>query len=151
MSQISPVVGRYAENYPPVYDESNQLEQEEGQTGVKDFRPSEGPRLGLTRALIHSGASGNLEDKDWVLLAPQAAWAGTGCSKRTLHLGNTHFKFSFLLSFEYCVSTDRPPTSKVSQQPPVPPQRPMAALPPLPTGRNSSVSLLPFFQATLYP
>ncbi|MEJ1287600.1 lymphocyte cytosolic protein 2 [Cricetulus griseus] len=46
---------------------------------------------------------------------------------------------------------DRPPTSKVSQQPPVPPQRPMAALPPLPTGRNSSVSLLPFFQATLYP
>ncbi|CAO2642509.1 Lymphocyte cytosolic protein 2 [Lemmus lemmus] len=33
---------------------------------------------------------------------------------------------------------DRPPTSKVSQQPPVPPQRPMAALPPLPTGRNPS-------------
>ncbi|XP_028750732.1 lymphocyte cytosolic protein 2 isoform X1 [Peromyscus leucopus] len=34
---------------------------------------------------------------------------------------------------------DRPPTSKVSQQPPVPPQRPMAALPPLPTtGRNHS-------------
>ncbi|KAL1778629.1 lymphocyte cytosolic protein 2 [Sigmodon hispidus] len=31
---------------------------------------------------------------------------------------------------------DRPPTSKVSQQPPVPPQRPMAALPLLPTGRN---------------
>lgn len=33
---------------------------------------------------------------------------------------------------------DRPPTGKVSQQPPVPPQRPMAALPPLPTGRNHS-------------
>ncbi|EDM04084.1 lymphocyte cytosolic protein 2, isoform CRA_c [Rattus norvegicus] len=44
---------------------------------------------------------------------------------------------------------DRPPTGKVSQQPPVPPQRPMAALPPLPTGRNHSVSLFPFFQAAL--
>uniref|UniRef100_A0A8C6QLS2 Lymphocyte cytosolic protein 2 n=1 Tax=Nannospalax galili TaxID=1026970 RepID=A0A8C6QLS2_NANGA len=32
----------------------------------------------------------------------------------------------------------RPPTGKVSQQPPVPPQRPMAALPPLPTSRNHS-------------
>ncbi|XP_020019975.1 lymphocyte cytosolic protein 2 isoform X2 [Castor canadensis] len=31
---------------------------------------------------------------------------------------------------------DRPPTGKVPQQPPVPPQRPMSALPPLPTGRN---------------
>lgn len=33
---------------------------------------------------------------------------------------------------------DRPPTGKVSQQPPVPPLRPKPALPPLPTGRNHS-------------
>ncbi|XP_013011663.1 lymphocyte cytosolic protein 2 [Cavia porcellus] len=33
---------------------------------------------------------------------------------------------------------DRPPAGKHPQQPPVPPQRPMAALPPLPTGRNHS-------------
>lgn len=46
---------------------------------------------------------------------------------------------------------DRPPTGKVSQQPPVPPLRPKPALPPLPTGRNHSVSLLPFFQAALFP
>ncbi|OBS71980.1 hypothetical protein A6R68_13443, partial [Neotoma lepida] len=44
---------------------------------------------------------------------------------------------------------DRPPTSKVSQQPPVPPQRPMAALPPLPTGRNHSERNQHFLTRTL--
>lgn len=39
--------------------------------------------------------------------------------------------FSFHLNA--FISTDRPPTGKV-QQPPVPPQRPMPTLPPLPTG-----------------
>uniref|UniRef100_A0A8C5NVR7 Lymphocyte cytosolic protein 2 n=1 Tax=Jaculus jaculus TaxID=51337 RepID=A0A8C5NVR7_JACJA len=38
---------------------------------------------------------------------------------------------------------DRPPCGKVPQQPPMPPQRPVAAFPPRPTGRNHSPLPLP--------
>lgn len=57
---------------------------------------------------------------------------------------DTHLGFALLLSlYHSCLSTDRPPSGKVSQQPPVPPQRPMAALPPLPVSRNHSVGRAP--------
>lgn len=140
---------RYYGNYPHVC---------KSHTNLSRKRSIQWPRLPVSCRTqtgsdsvtgTHAGVGG-LEVKDR-LLAPPGAWAGTASSKENLHLDNTHFKFSFLLPFEHCVSTDRPPTSKVSQQPPVPPQRPMAALPPLPTGRNHSVSLLLFFLATLYP
>ena len=63
---------------------------------------------------------------------------------------------SALISLPYCpcLSADRPPSSKVPQQPPVPPQRPMAVLPPPPAGRSHTVGLLAFFPgavSTLIP
>ena len=49
-----------------------------------------------------------------------------------------------------CSSADRPPSSKVPQQPPVPPQRPMAVLPPPPVGRSHTVGLLAFFPGAVF-
>lgn len=80
LGQLSPVGVRYYGNYPHVCEESYQFEQEEEQTVAKGFLSPVGSRLGLSIAGTHAGVGG-LGDKDWVLLAPPAAWTGIACSK----------------------------------------------------------------------